>query len=195
MLVPLLGETPREMKLEATKRRSPLASAPIRSIRGSSPTRFRGEREPVNLRNVRKAIASFERTIISGDSPYDRLVWKDDRGALSGARPARHGALLLGTASPARSATPDSRFRGPPPGRAGRSPSPRSTTTDSAAASARRPSGTSRSPLLTCTTGDSRRSKRSSTTTRRAESPRPAGALSSAASASPKPRSAISWSS
>src|ERR1039457_4218047 len=110
-------------------------------------------------------------------------------------RPGEEWRFSFRTASPARPATRDSRFRGPPPGRAGRSPSPRSTTTDSAAAPARRPSGTSRSPLLTCTTDDSRRWKRSSTTMRRAEPPRPAGALSSAASVSPKPRSAISSSS
>ena len=59
---------------------------------------FPGEKAPVNLANVRKAIAAFERTIVSADSPYDRLVWKDERdGALRGGA-ARHGALLLGTA-------------------------------------------------------------------------------------------------
>ena len=47
----------------------------------------------MNLGNVRKAIASFERTILSGDSPYDRLVWKDDRAALTA--PARRGMALF----------------------------------------------------------------------------------------------------
>ena len=57
------------------------------------PRAFPGERDPVTLANVRKAIASFERTLLSGDSPYDRLVWRDDRAALSDS--ARRGMTLF----------------------------------------------------------------------------------------------------
>lgn len=39
--------------------------------------------EPLDEAHVRKAIASFERTLLSGDSAYDRLVWRDDREAMS----------------------------------------------------------------------------------------------------------------
>ena len=93
MLVPLLGEMPREMNLAG---REPEVAArltvdPLYSKLFSEA--FPGEREPVNLGNIRKAIASFERTIISGESPYDRLVWKDDRDALSEA--ARRGMALF----------------------------------------------------------------------------------------------------
>jgi cytochrome c peroxidase len=44
---------------------------------------FPGERRPVSIRNIAKALASFERTLISGHSPYDRLVYEDDSNALS----------------------------------------------------------------------------------------------------------------
>ena len=44
---------------------------------------FPGERAPISLSNARKAIACFERTILSGDSAYDRYVWKDDRSGMS----------------------------------------------------------------------------------------------------------------
>ncbi len=37
----------------------------------------------INLENVILAIASFERTLISGSSPYDRYVYWDDRESLS----------------------------------------------------------------------------------------------------------------
>jgi cytochrome c peroxidase len=46
-------------------------------------TAFPGDRTPVSLANIVKAIASFERTLVSGGSPLDRYLYKDDRGALS----------------------------------------------------------------------------------------------------------------
>ncbi len=49
--------------------------------------------EPVSLANVARAIASFERTLISGDSPYDRLVYRDEAGALS--ESAKRGMRLF----------------------------------------------------------------------------------------------------
>jgi cytochrome c peroxidase len=46
---------------------------------------FPGERDAITLPNVRRSISCFERTILSGDSPYDRFVWKDDRSGMSDA--------------------------------------------------------------------------------------------------------------
>jgi cytochrome c peroxidase len=57
------------------------------------PRAFPGDGDPVTLVNVRKAIACFERTLLSGDSPYDRFVWRDDPAALSEA--ARRGMKLF----------------------------------------------------------------------------------------------------
>lgn len=44
---------------------------------------FPGERQPVSIRNIAKALAAFERALISGRSPYDRLVYSGDENALS----------------------------------------------------------------------------------------------------------------
>ncbi len=48
---------------------------------------------PLDLDHAVLALASFERTLISGDSPYDRLLFHDQRGALSAA--ARRGMRMF----------------------------------------------------------------------------------------------------
>jgi cytochrome c peroxidase len=55
------------------------------------------ESERITAQNLARAIASFERTIMSGDSPYDRFI-DGDRGALSA--PAQRGyRLFIGKAN------------------------------------------------------------------------------------------------
>ncbi|MEO6326034.1 MAG: MbnH family di-heme enzyme [Thermoanaerobaculia bacterium] len=44
---------------------------------------FPGSTDPFSIENVTRAVASFERTLISGRSPYDALVWHGERNALS----------------------------------------------------------------------------------------------------------------
>jgi cytochrome c peroxidase len=44
---------------------------------------FPGERQPVSIRNIARALAAFERALISGHSPYDRLVYGGEENALS----------------------------------------------------------------------------------------------------------------
>ena len=44
---------------------------------------FPDERRPVSIRNIAKALAAFERALISGRSSYDRLAYGDDQTALS----------------------------------------------------------------------------------------------------------------
>jgi len=44
---------------------------------------FPGERHPVSIRNMARALAAFERALISGHSPYDRLVYGSEENALS----------------------------------------------------------------------------------------------------------------
>ena len=93
MLVPLLGETPREMGLGGLERElaGRLGAEPLYAKLFSAA--FPHDAAPVNLGNVQRAIASFERTIFSGRSPYDRLLWNDERDALS--PPARRGMALF----------------------------------------------------------------------------------------------------
>jgi cytochrome c peroxidase len=54
---------------------------------------FPDDAEPIRLGNVRRAIAAFERTLLSFDSAYDRWVWRAEAGALS--PDARAGARLF----------------------------------------------------------------------------------------------------
>src|SRR4029453_7421544 len=49
--------------------------------------------EPISIVNIARAIASFERTLISGRSAFDRYVFDDDRSAMSAA--ARRGMALF----------------------------------------------------------------------------------------------------
>jgi cytochrome c peroxidase len=54
---------------------------------------FPDDRQPITIANVARAIAAFERTIISGRSPYDRWRFGRDDQALS--EPAKHGEQLF----------------------------------------------------------------------------------------------------
>jgi len=54
---------------------------------------FPGDPEPLTISNIARAIASFERTLISGDAPYFRWIYGDDRTALGPA--ARRGMGLF----------------------------------------------------------------------------------------------------
>ena len=44
---------------------------------------FPGAATVVSLTLIEKAIAAFERTLLSGNSPFDRFLYRDDRAALS----------------------------------------------------------------------------------------------------------------
>ena len=44
---------------------------------------YPGDADPVTMLNVTRAIASFERIIVSGDSPYDRWLYRGERDALT----------------------------------------------------------------------------------------------------------------
>ena len=44
---------------------------------------FPGQKQPVSLASVVRAIAAFERTLLSGGSPYDRYTYRDELDALS----------------------------------------------------------------------------------------------------------------
>ncbi|HSP15862.1 MAG TPA: cytochrome c peroxidase [Thermoanaerobaculia bacterium] len=44
---------------------------------------FSGQRHPVSIQNIARALSAFERALISGHSAYDRLVYGGDEHALS----------------------------------------------------------------------------------------------------------------
>ncbi len=93
MLRPLLGVEPVEMGLAGREAEVLARLAADPRYRRMFAAAFPGETEPIGLGNVRRAIACFERTLISAGSPYDRLLFGDDRQALS--EPARRGMRLF----------------------------------------------------------------------------------------------------
>ena len=81
--IPLFGTDPIEMgfgghevELERRLRGDAEYAALFRAA-------FPGEAEPVTLDNLTRALAAFERTLVSGNSAYDRLVYQGKMDALS----------------------------------------------------------------------------------------------------------------
>jgi cytochrome c peroxidase len=92
-LLPLFGETPvelgwagKEQELLTWLRADTLYAARFAAA-------FPVDTSPVSLGNLTKALAAFERTLISGRSPYDRYVHDRDPTALS--ESARRGMDLF----------------------------------------------------------------------------------------------------
>ena len=92
MLVPMFGEEPeelgmagREQELLQTLRQDPDYRQRFRAVFG--------EQAPVSVRHVTLAIAAFERTLNSFDSPYDRYRYGGEPAANSAA--AKRGEVLF----------------------------------------------------------------------------------------------------
>ena len=91
-LIPMFGESPVEMGLhgQETVLIERLRSVPLYVTLFAAA--FPAESDPVTVDNITRAIASFERTFFSGNSPYDRFV-AGDASALS--VPAQRGSTLF----------------------------------------------------------------------------------------------------
>jgi cytochrome c peroxidase len=77
-LIPMFGDRPVELGLPDAA----FLEARLRADTALAKEFARGfpdEREPVTVRNVTRALASFERTLLSFDSPYDRFARGDAR--------------------------------------------------------------------------------------------------------------------
>jgi cytochrome c peroxidase len=82
-LVPMFGEDPVELGLSGLEAKM-LASLDAEPIyRPLFAAAFPGDPKPVTLANVTRAIASFERALLSGRSPYDRYRTGADPEAIS----------------------------------------------------------------------------------------------------------------
>jgi cytochrome c peroxidase len=91
-IVPMFGADPVELGLASNDQlESRLAEVPLYQTLFS--TAFPDETNPITVGNVTKALASFQRTIISGRSPFDRYQYLGDEGAVSEA--ARRGYQLF----------------------------------------------------------------------------------------------------
>lgn len=92
-LVPLFGEAPVELGWSGREAEILARLGADAALREGFERAFAGEAEPVTTANVAKALASFERTLISGGSPYDRYTYGGDAEALSDA--AKRGLDLF----------------------------------------------------------------------------------------------------
>lgn len=92
-LIPMFGEDPVELGLAGKEREV------VERFRADSvyAARFRAafpdDSDPVSIANVTRAIAAFQRTLISGRSAYDRYRFSGDERAISEA--ARRGEALF----------------------------------------------------------------------------------------------------
>ncbi|MEO0517524.1 MAG: MbnH family di-heme enzyme [Cyanobacteria bacterium P01_A01_bin.116] len=93
MLVPLFGDNPVELGMagKETELLNSLQTDPAYLAQFSEA--FEAEEEPVSIRNISLAIAAFERTLLSFNSPYDRYRYGRDRTAIT--ESAKRGEALF----------------------------------------------------------------------------------------------------
>jgi cytochrome c peroxidase len=83
MRQPLFNQHPVEMGLEGDGHGAVQALSAAAAYRDLFAAAFPDEAVPLSMPNVIKAIAAFERSLISGRSPFDHYVYDDDPTALS----------------------------------------------------------------------------------------------------------------
>jgi cytochrome c peroxidase len=91
-LVPMFGDHPVELGLKEGDGFLPMLRSDAK-YRGLFERAFPADSDPFTVSNVTKALASFERTIISARSPYDRYHYGGEDGAVSDA--AKRGETLF----------------------------------------------------------------------------------------------------
>jgi cytochrome c peroxidase len=91
-LVPMFGEHPVELGLRQGDRFLPALRADTK-YRDLFAQAFPGETDPFTIANVTKAIACFERNIISARSPFDRYHYGGEDNAVS--ESAKRGEILF----------------------------------------------------------------------------------------------------
>jgi cytochrome c peroxidase len=91
--VPLFNEAPVEMGLTGREAEVMTRLSGIARYRELFARAFPEDASPFTIENVARSLACFERTLIAGDTPYDRLLFRDDAKALSPA--ARRGMQLF----------------------------------------------------------------------------------------------------
>lgn len=92
-LLPMFGETPVEMGLSGRDTIMLAALNATAAYPRMFASAFPSEPDPVSLHNITAAIASFERSLISGRSPYDRYRFSGEATAISAS--ARRGERLF----------------------------------------------------------------------------------------------------
>jgi cytochrome c peroxidase len=92
-MVPMFGDHPVELGLRGREAEvlAVLRGDPV--YRDLFPKAFLELRAPVSILNVRRALAAFERSIISARSPYDRFHFQGEQNAIS--ESAKRGETLF----------------------------------------------------------------------------------------------------
>jgi cytochrome c peroxidase len=93
MDVPMNNETPIEMGLKGNEAEVLARFAIDRAYGERFRRAFPGEDAPITFPNIVKAIASFERVLVSADSAFDRYLYLDDHSGMS--ESAKRGATLF----------------------------------------------------------------------------------------------------
>jgi cytochrome c peroxidase len=93
MEVPMYNEHPVEMGLKGNEAEVLARFAVDRAYGERFRAAFPDENAPVTLANIVRAIASFERVLVSADSAFDRYLYLDDHTGMSPA--AKRGATLF----------------------------------------------------------------------------------------------------
>jgi cytochrome c peroxidase len=83
MAVPMFNEHPIEMGIKGNEAEILRRFASNPADTASFAESFPGDPDPVSLDHIVKAIASFERTMMSAGSPFDRYLYGDERDALT----------------------------------------------------------------------------------------------------------------
>jgi cytochrome c peroxidase len=93
MEVPMYNEHPVEMGLKGYEAEVLERLASDADYAERFRTAFPGDPQPITMPNIIKAIASFERILVSADSAFDRYLYRDDDSGMSPA--AKRGAALF----------------------------------------------------------------------------------------------------
>jgi len=94
-LVPMFGTEPVELGLNGMEAELLERLAAVPEYQQLFEAAYPGDDERFTLLNVVRALAAFQRTLISGNSPYDRFVSGGDADALS--ESAKRGLEMFGT--------------------------------------------------------------------------------------------------
>ena len=80
---PLFNDHPRELGLAGRERELERTLKADAALARSFAAAFPGDAAPVTMDNLIRAVAAYERTLLSGGAPFDRYVFAGDHGALS----------------------------------------------------------------------------------------------------------------
>ncbi len=82
-LIPMFGEHPVELGMSGREQELLARLQADTVYRRLFPAAFPNQPQPVSVEHITKALAAFQRSLISGDSPYDRYKFRNDRTAMS----------------------------------------------------------------------------------------------------------------